>query len=84
MKVAPLKSSFMLMSMMGFLIVTIYTSYGRISADWGFALGFVFALMFVASMIAMTQAPIETQIEMAPDLFPHAQKKKKVKLRKKK
>lgn len=68
-KVAPLKSSFMLASMLGFMISIIYTSYGRIGPDWGFALGFLFALMFVASVISMTQAPIDMQLEMAPDLI---------------
>ena len=79
--VAPLKSSFMLVSMLGFLITIIYTAYGRISADWGFALGFVFAIMFVASMIAMTKAPIETQLRMAPEFAP--KKKKRAKRKKK-
>jgi hypothetical protein len=65
-KVAPLKSSFMLISMLGFMITIIYTSYGRISSDWGFALGFVFALMFIASMISMTKAPMDMQLGMAP------------------
>jgi len=65
-KVAPLKSSFMLMSMLGFLISIIYSE--RIGADWAFALGFVFAIMFVAAIIAMTQAPIEAQLQMSPDL----------------
>ncbi|MBW2997872.1 hypothetical protein KY349_06035 [Candidatus Woesearchaeota archaeon] len=74
-KVAPLKSSFMLIAMLGFMITVVYTAYGRISTDWGFALGFVFALMFVASVIAMTHAPIETQLEMAPEFFKQPKKK---------
>ncbi|NQU79574.1 hypothetical protein HQ545_07430 [Candidatus Woesearchaeota archaeon] len=63
-KVAPLKSSFMLTSMIGFLITVIYTASGRLNSDWGVALGFVFALMFVASIISMTRAPIEMQLDM--------------------
>lgn len=82
-KVAPLKSSFMLIAMLGFLISIIYAQ--RIGPDWAFALGFVFALMFVASMVAMTRAPIEAQIEMSPDLFKQpAKPKKKATKRKKK
>ncbi|MFH1063945.1 MAG: hypothetical protein V1729_02600, partial [Candidatus Woesearchaeota archaeon] len=63
-KVAPLKSSFMLASIVGFMITVIYTLYGRISETWGFTLGFVFALMFIAALIAMTRAPLEMQLEM--------------------
>jgi hypothetical protein len=74
-KVAPLKSSFMLASILGFLITMIYTVYGRISMDWGVAIGIVFFLMFIASLISMTRAPIEMQLEMAPDLFPQQKKK---------
>jgi len=80
-KVAPLKSSFMLMSMLGFLIITVYTAYGSISTDWGFAMGFVFSMMFIASLISMTNATIEEQLELAPELFP---KQKKVRPKKKK
>jgi len=76
-KVAPLKSSFMLAAMLGFLITIIYTSSGRISEDWGFALGFLFALMFVASMISMTQAPFNAQLEMMPELSQLPKPKKK-------
>ena len=73
-KVAPLKSSFMLASMLGFMISVVYTAYGRISTDWGFTLGFVFVLMFIASMISMTKAPIDMQIAMAPDFIKQPKK----------
>lgn len=63
-KVAPLSSSFMLVSMLGFMIVIIYTGYGRIPLPWGFALGFVFALMFIASIISMTFAPARLEMEI--------------------
>ncbi|MBN1544757.1 hypothetical protein JW898_04835 [Candidatus Woesearchaeota archaeon] len=65
-KVAPLKSSFALAAILGFVLTIIYTD--RIGEDWAFALGFVFALMFVASMISMKKAPIEATLEMSPDL----------------
>lgn len=83
-KVAPLKSSFMLASMLGFMISIVYTAYGRINTDWGFTLGFVFALMFIASMISMTKAPIEMQIAMAPDLIKQSKKTRTKKKRSKK
>jgi hypothetical protein len=84
MKVAPLKSSFMLAAMLGFMITIIYTSYGRISETWGFALGFLFALMFVASFISMSQAPIEAQLEINKDMISEAKPKKRKSAAKKK
>lgn len=75
-KVAPLKSSFMLASLLGLLISIVYTLYGRISTDWGFALGFLFFLMLIASLISMTYSPIEVQVKMAPDFVKEQPKKK--------
>jgi len=72
--VAPLKSSFMLASILGFVITMIYTD--QIGNDWAFALGFVFALMFVASMISMRNAPIEEQLELEKSVNPPKKKKK--------
>ena len=63
-KIAPLPSSFMLVSMLGFMFVTIYTAQGKLSETWGFAFGTVFAVMFIASMISMTYAPIEEEIAL--------------------
>ena len=53
---SPLKSSFMLASMLGFLISG-YLLYDKFP---NFALSFMllFALMFIASVISMTKAPI--------------------------
>ena len=82
-KVAPLKSSFMLASILGLLITSIYTFYGRISTDWGFTLALVFAIMLVASMISMRNAPIEDQIAMSPDLLKGEALKKKISVKKK-
>ncbi len=73
-KVAPLKSSFMLVSMLGFMITIVYTAYGRLDATWGFTLGFVFALMFIASIISMTYAPINLQLQMAEGLIKEPKK----------
>ena len=76
-KVAPLKSSFMLFAMLGFMITVVYTSYGRLDATWGFTLGFVFALMFIAAMISMTAAPYELQLKMAEGMIRPAREEKK-------
>jgi len=60
MKVAPLKGSFMLTSILGFIISAIYIY--DINAKFGFAFSLVFFLMFVASLISMTYAPVEDDI----------------------
>jgi len=58
-KVAPLSSGFMAIGMLGFMAVIVYTSFGRLDSTWGFTLGTFFVIMFVASMISMTHAPVE-------------------------
>lgn len=55
MKYAPLKASFMAFSIIGFLVSVIYIA--DLSVNWAFATGFVFLLMFIASLIAMEKAP---------------------------
>ncbi|MBI2137122.1 hypothetical protein HYU12_01240 [Candidatus Woesearchaeota archaeon] len=50
----PLSGAFMLTSILGFLIVAIYTAYGRIDLTWGFTLGVVFVTMFIASVVSIT------------------------------
>ena len=59
-KVAPLSGSFMLTSMVGFMVSAIYV-FPR-SLSWGFTLGIFFTIMFVASIISMTYAPIEAEL----------------------
>ena len=56
MKVAPLSSGFMVASIVGFLVsvMLVYKS----SQKFGFAFALVFALMFIASIISMTYAPV--------------------------
>ncbi len=77
-KIAPLSSSFMLFSMLGFMITIIYTAYGRINETWGFTFGFVFSIMFVASMISMTKAPLDDQIKMAQGVLKPSKSRKEV------
>jgi len=57
MKVAPLHGSFMLASMLGFAISLIWV--WPSSKGFGFAFMIVFVAMFIASIIALTKAPIE-------------------------
>ena len=57
-KFAPLPSSFMLVSMLGFMASVVYTSSGKISETWGFTFGLFFSLMFVASLLSMTYGPV--------------------------
>ena len=56
-KIAPIKSSMMLVSILGFIIsaMVIYDKWPA----WGFAFVIVFVILFVASLISMTYAPIE-------------------------
>ena len=57
---APLKSSFMLIAIMGFLISAyyVYTLPYEQSTSYGFSFMLVFTAMFVASLISMTKAPV--------------------------
>ena len=50
----PLSGAFMLTSILGFLVVTIYTVYGRISLTWGFTFALIFLIMFIASVASIT------------------------------
>ncbi|MFC1722661.1 hypothetical protein ACFL0V_00830 [Nanoarchaeota archaeon] len=68
-KVAPLKSSFMLVAMLGFMVSVVYTAWGRLDSTWGFTLGLMFAIMFLAALRSMTLAPIDTQLEMAEGMI---------------
>ncbi|RME78137.1 hypothetical protein D6774_02110 [Candidatus Woesearchaeota archaeon] len=58
-RVAPLPGSFMAISIIGFIISWIYSLSGRFSETWGFTLGFVFTLMFIASLISMAKGPAQ-------------------------
>ena len=55
-KYAPLSGGFMITSIVGFFVSSIYIS--DFSLNWGFALSIVFIIMFIASIISMTKAPI--------------------------
>ena len=55
--IVPLKGSFMLTAIVGFIISWIYV-YPR-SVRWGAAFILFFILMFISSMISMTYSPYE-------------------------
>ena len=55
-KYAPLSGGFMIASIVGFFVSTIYIA--DFSLNWGFALSVLFIIMFIASIISMTKAPV--------------------------
>ncbi|HLC47040.1 MAG TPA: hypothetical protein VJI75_04875 [Candidatus Nanoarchaeia archaeon] len=61
-KAAPLSSSFFLASILGVLLSLVY--WDKITPTWAFTFLLLFGAMFVASLISMTKAPIEDQIEL--------------------
>lgn len=50
----PVSGVFMLTSILGFLVVTTYTLYGRINLTWGFTFDLIFVIMFIASIVSLT------------------------------
>jgi hypothetical protein len=58
-RASPLKGSFMVLSIVGFL-VTAYLVYPR-SFNYGVTFMIIFAAMFIASLISMSKAPIDEQ-----------------------
>lgn len=55
-RASPLKGSFMVLSIIGFLVTT-YLIY-PLSFNYGLTFMIIFAAMFVASLISMGQAPL--------------------------
>jgi len=64
MKIAPLKTSFLTLSMIGFLVSVLYIP--KISTTWAFAFGIIFTLMFVASMISMAWGMPDKELHPRP------------------
>ncbi|MGM5480784.1 MAG: hypothetical protein ACQESE_00055 [Nanobdellota archaeon] len=60
--VAPLSQGFFLASIIGFLIAVMFLS--KYSLPWSIVLGVVSAVMFLASMISMTKAPVEDELAL--------------------
>ena len=59
-KSAPLKSSFMLAGILGFMISVIYLP--KYSLNWAFAFGLVFFLMIVAALVSMMHGRPDIQL----------------------
>lgn len=59
---APLKGSFVIISIVGFIISAVWIY--RRSPAWGFAFCLVFVMMFIASMISMTYAPVGEELQV--------------------
>ncbi|MBI2664786.1 hypothetical protein HYX10_05610 [Candidatus Woesearchaeota archaeon] len=55
-RTVPVSGGFMLTSMLGFLVVTVYTIYGKIGLPYGFAMDLIFVIMFIASVVSITPA----------------------------
>jgi hypothetical protein len=62
---APLKASFMLVSMIGFLVSALYIP--QFSTTWAFAFGLLFTLMFMASLLSMMRATPDEQLFPKPE-----------------
>ena len=63
-RAAPLNTSFLTVSMIGFLVSALYVP--KFSQTWAFAFGLVFTLMFVASLISMVKATPDEQLSPIP------------------
>jgi hypothetical protein len=59
---APLPSSFMAMSIIGYVVSVLLVF--PLSPTWGFAFTLVFIMMFIASVISMTYADDKASLEM--------------------
>ncbi len=57
---APLHGSFMATAIIGFLISLIYVY--PISPTWGITFIIFFIVMFIASVISMTKAPVDEKV----------------------
>lgn len=60
--VAPLTGGYMITSIVGFIISSMYVY--DISNRWGFTFAIFFTLMFVASLISMTYGPDEAMLHV--------------------
>ncbi len=62
-RVVPLKGSFMLTSIVGFLVSALYVYKQLGNKTWGFTFMLFFAAMFIASIISMTSSPYMPELE---------------------
>ena len=74
----PFSSGFMLTSIIGFFVSVFFVM--KISATWGFTFALVFVIMFIASIITMSQIEAEDKYalkELAVHEKKHYAKRKK-------
>ena len=81
-KIAPLKSSFMLASILIFFIAVYLIK--NLSYQWAWAIGFLAVIMFASSLISMTYAPVPDALRVRDEIKPEEKKAVKKKLAKKK
>ena len=62
MKVAPLTGTFMIISILGF-IISLFLVY-KVTPPFGIAFALIFALMFIASIISMTYSDVDAVLKM--------------------
>ena len=62
-KVVPLKGSFMVTAIVGFMISVLYVYKQLGNKTWGFTFMLFFAAMFIASVISMTYSPVMPELE---------------------
>lgn len=62
-KVVPLKGSFMVTAIVGFLISVLYVYKQLGNKTWGFTFMLFFAAMFISSIISMTYSPIMPEMD---------------------
>ena len=58
-KYVPLTSSFMLTSIIGFLVSVMFVM--KLSVTWGFTFALFFVIMFIASVVSMSNIEAETR-----------------------
>ena len=80
-KVAPLPGTFMITSIVGFLVSAIWVL--PRTPSYGFAFCLVFALMFIASIISMTYADVDEILYLERTGKPRKTKKRAKKRKKK-
>ncbi len=61
-KAAPLSSGYMLASMFGLIVSVLVIM--DLSRPWGLTFALIFGLMFIASLISMTHAPVLSALEI--------------------
>ncbi len=60
-EIAPLSGGFMLIGLLAFFSAILFIG-PAFNNDWAFIIGFIGALMFFASMISMTKAPVPEEL----------------------